>query len=117
MINDTSRLLSTKGDPIITLIAKGNVSRTIGLEKGRKKRKKEKKGRESENVKMVLGKKSFVSVENMIAGFIREICALPAFMNIQRKRWVIRNSYGRMKRLRVKWADAEERWRGEEMLG
>lgn len=31
MINDTSRLLPIKGDPIITLITKGNVSRTIGL--------------------------------------------------------------------------------------
>lgn len=44
-----------KGDPIITLIAKGNVSRTISLEEGR-----EKKGRESENVKMWFrGKKVF----------------------------------------------------------
>lgn len=31
VINDTSRLLPIKGDPIITLITKGNVSRTIGL--------------------------------------------------------------------------------------
>lgn len=43
VINDTSRLLSTKGDPIITLIAKGNVSRTIGLGEGRKKKKERKK--------------------------------------------------------------------------
>ena len=59
VINDTSRLLPTKGDPIITLILKGNVSPNNWLGGKQEKKKKEKRIRKCENV--VPGEKSLLS--------------------------------------------------------
>lgn len=85
----------------------------------RKAGEKKKKRRESENVKMWFrGKKVFCLGREHDCRIYSVDLRAPCFYEYTEKTMgntkLLRS---RTKRLRVKWAEAEERWRGEEMLG